>query len=312
MESMMAAAVKPVSGEPRLRSYPGASRLMKREGELWRFTRHRRARSLNNRVEQYHHPLRCCCSRLCYKLSPRDLAEMVALRGSAFIHTIRPLLREKSVTLQGAAMNGTWSRVKASLSIDRQNMLLPKTLSKLLLPIAAAVFAAGWTPAARGQTDNSLTSQSLRIENWHVSFSLPADWIVHPGSKDTGDSASYIFGKYLIDDSGNEIIPTCSFLFEKTPLTDVVKWAAWKRVEQQFHTDMVFYYESGIIQMRNAVGFKGSFALNTGETRDLIVVFAIDVLSKTGLEVICEAPSGLFGQVEQDYLLILGSLSFTS
>ena len=38
----------------RLKSYPGAIRDMKREGELWRFTRHRRGRWLNNRVEQDH------------------------------------------------------------------------------------------------------------------------------------------------------------------------------------------------------------------------------------------------------------------
>ena len=38
----------------RLKSYPGAVRGMKREGELWRFTRYRRGRWLNNRVEQDH------------------------------------------------------------------------------------------------------------------------------------------------------------------------------------------------------------------------------------------------------------------
>jgi transposase-like protein len=38
----------------RLKSYPGAVRGMKREGELWRFTRHRRGRWRNNRVEQDH------------------------------------------------------------------------------------------------------------------------------------------------------------------------------------------------------------------------------------------------------------------
>ncbi|HEX6012460.1 MAG TPA: DDE-type integrase/transposase/recombinase [Geminicoccaceae bacterium] len=38
----------------RLKSYPGVLRAMKRAGELWRFTRHRRGRWLNNRVEQDH------------------------------------------------------------------------------------------------------------------------------------------------------------------------------------------------------------------------------------------------------------------
>src|SRR3954469_8459500 len=38
----------------RLKSYPGALREMKREGELWCFTRHRRGRWLNNLVEQDH------------------------------------------------------------------------------------------------------------------------------------------------------------------------------------------------------------------------------------------------------------------
>ena len=38
----------------RLKSYPDALSDMKRGGELWRFTRHRRGRWLNNRVEQDH------------------------------------------------------------------------------------------------------------------------------------------------------------------------------------------------------------------------------------------------------------------
>jgi DDE domain len=38
----------------RLTSCPGALREMKREGELWRFARHRRGRWFNNRVEQDH------------------------------------------------------------------------------------------------------------------------------------------------------------------------------------------------------------------------------------------------------------------
>ena len=38
----------------RLKSYPGAVREMKREGELRRFVQHRRGRWLNNRVEQDH------------------------------------------------------------------------------------------------------------------------------------------------------------------------------------------------------------------------------------------------------------------
>ena len=38
----------------RLKSYPGALRAMKRDGELWRFVRHRRGRWLNNMVEQDH------------------------------------------------------------------------------------------------------------------------------------------------------------------------------------------------------------------------------------------------------------------
>jgi transposase, IS6 family len=38
----------------RLKSYPGALRTMEQEGELRRFTRHRRGRWLNNLVEQDH------------------------------------------------------------------------------------------------------------------------------------------------------------------------------------------------------------------------------------------------------------------
>jgi transposase-like protein len=38
----------------RLKSYPGALREMKQDHKLWRFTRHRRGRWLNNLVEQDH------------------------------------------------------------------------------------------------------------------------------------------------------------------------------------------------------------------------------------------------------------------
>ncbi len=42
----------------RLKSYPGALREMRRDGELCRFTRHRRGRGLNNLVEQDHRPVK--------------------------------------------------------------------------------------------------------------------------------------------------------------------------------------------------------------------------------------------------------------
>jgi transposase, IS6 family len=42
----------------RLTSYPGALRELKRDRELWCFTRHRRGRSLNNLVEQDHHRIK--------------------------------------------------------------------------------------------------------------------------------------------------------------------------------------------------------------------------------------------------------------
>ena len=38
----------------RLKSYPGAIREIKRDGEMWRFVQHRRGRWLNNLVEQDH------------------------------------------------------------------------------------------------------------------------------------------------------------------------------------------------------------------------------------------------------------------
>ncbi len=42
----------------RLKSYPGALRAMRREGELGRFTRHRRGRWLSNLVERDHRRIR--------------------------------------------------------------------------------------------------------------------------------------------------------------------------------------------------------------------------------------------------------------
>jgi DDE domain len=58
----------------RLKSYPGALREMKREGGLWRFTRHRRGRWHNNRVEQDHRRIKpepgpCSSSRASGRLA---------------------------------------------------------------------------------------------------------------------------------------------------------------------------------------------------------------------------------------------------
>src|SRR3712207_366604 len=47
----------------RLKSYPGALREMKREGELGRFVQHRRGRWLNNLVERDHRRIKCSASR---------------------------------------------------------------------------------------------------------------------------------------------------------------------------------------------------------------------------------------------------------
>ena len=54
----------------RPKSYPGALREMKREGELGRFVRHRRGRWLNNRVEQDHRRIK------------RRTAPMLGFQGS--------------------------------------------------------------------------------------------------------------------------------------------------------------------------------------------------------------------------------------
>ena len=67
----------------RLTSYPGALQGMKRDGELWRFARHRRGRWLNNRVEQDHRRIkrrvRPMLGFKCFRTARRTLAGVEAM-----------------------------------------------------------------------------------------------------------------------------------------------------------------------------------------------------------------------------------------
>src|ERR671919_1514937 len=67
----------------RLKSYPGALRELKRAGELGRFTRHRRGRWLNNRVEQDHRRIkrrtRPMLGFKCFVTARRTLAGVEAM-----------------------------------------------------------------------------------------------------------------------------------------------------------------------------------------------------------------------------------------
>ena len=67
----------------RLKSYPGALREMKQKRELWRFTRHRRGRWLNNRVEQDHRRIKRLTRPMlgfrCFWTAKRTLAGIEAM-----------------------------------------------------------------------------------------------------------------------------------------------------------------------------------------------------------------------------------------
>jgi transposase-like protein len=67
----------------RLKSHPGALREMKREGEPWRFTRHRRGRWHDNRVEQDHRrvkrPTRPMLGFQSFRTAKRTLAGVEAI-----------------------------------------------------------------------------------------------------------------------------------------------------------------------------------------------------------------------------------------
>src|SRR3712207_593416 len=77
----------------RLKSYPGAIREMKREGELWRFTRHRRGRWLTNPVEQDH---RCIKRRTGPMLGFQGF--WTARRTLAGVEAMAMLARDKSAS----------------------------------------------------------------------------------------------------------------------------------------------------------------------------------------------------------------------
>ena len=99
----------------RLKSYPGALRAMKREGELWRFTRHRRGRWINNLVEQDHRgikgryrPMRgfkCPRSAARFCRSHDELRDFLRLRSRRRQHVPadgrRLLLLRRTVTVPG-------------------------------------------------------------------------------------------------------------------------------------------------------------------------------------------------------------------
>jgi len=149
-------------------------------------------------------------------------------------------------------------------------------------------------------------SQEL-IKEASLSFKLPNDKWELKGKQDKNGKQVYFFKRESIKDKlGRDVIPNISIIVEDVDKKlDVVTFSALKRGQVNFEVDEVFIHEKGIIDFKNAIGYKGRYTDKFGE-HTIYVLHAIN--KKKGLQIFFDVLTGVFEELDSEFKFTLKSI----
>jgi hypothetical protein len=146
-----------------------------------------------------------------------------------------------------------------------------------------------------------------RIEEAKMSLELPNDkWELKDKVEQNGMQIYFFKREPIIDSLGNEVIPNISVIVENvSKKLDVVSYSMLKRGQVNFEVIDVFIHDSGLIDFKNAVGYKGKYNDKHGE-HTVYVIHAIN--NKKGLQIFFDVLTGLFDDLDEEFKLTLKSI----
>lgn len=118
----------------------------------------------------------------------------------------------------------------------------------------------------------------------------------------------YAFKRDPIQDSaGRSIIPNVAIVIENVdPKMDIVTYSVNKRGNDAFHVDKMFFPGDGIIDLVNAVAYKGSYTDKYNMKHTVYVVHAIN--DNKGIQIIMDTTTDTFPSIDPEFRKILKSI----
>lgn len=147
-----------------------------------------------------------------------------------------------------------------------------------------------------------------KIKEADILIKLPNNQWLLDQKIDRNGFTAYIFNRTVIIDSlGKNISPSISIVIESIDKNiDLVNFSVIKRTKRPFEVEKVFNYETGLINYKNAVGYQGNY-FDGDDKHTIYVVHAIK--NGKGIQIICDATTSVFSQINDEFLLTLKSIS---
>ena len=147
------------------------------------------------------------------------------------------------------------------------------------------------------------------IKEANLSLSLPNDkWKFFKTQEGNGVKAYFYNRESIKDETGRDVIPSIGVVVEDVDKKlDAVTFSMMKRSKAKFKVDKMFLQKDGIIDLKNAVGYKGRYSDKFGEH----TIYVIHAINKgKGIQVIIDVLSELFDKLDPEFKMTLKSLKF--
>lgn len=151
---------------------------------------------------------------------------------------------------------------------------------------------------------------TVTFEELALTFELPsAAWKRHPvvGPPSPGVAQIGFEREELYDTAGNAVRPFCGIMTELVPpeQRDIIQYSVSWRLRVPFKVDAVFSHESGPLQLKNAIGYRGRKSYGNTE-HSLIVVHGL--FRDRGFVISCDATTAVLPQVQGEFEALLHSM----
>ncbi len=194
--------------------------------------------------------------------------------------------------------------------MNRKKYYIPVSLFFVLLLISCSTSS----NISKGQiTENVSTKQKrLLFRNSALLFDLPSDQWFFGGELEINKRTSYEYFRVgLFNKDGK--IATAFFTInyeDVSPDMELNAYSIMKRNQlSRCDVKKVFTHEDGLIKIKNALGFVGTYTGIIGEKHTVIVVHAIN--NNVGYQIIIDSTSEI-PAVEKEFYFILNHLAFVN
>jgi hypothetical protein len=145
------------------------------------------------------------------------------------------------------------------------------------------------------------------IEEAKISLNLPNEkWELKDKVDQNGMQIYFFKREPIVDSIGREVIPNISVIVEGVNKNlDVVTYSAMKRSKVNFDVIDVFIRDDGVIDFKNAIGYKGKYVDQFGE-HTVYVIHAIN--NGKGLQIFFDVLTELFNELDNEFKLTLKSI----